>query len=222
MGAKGEHFYLWFDILMLVLIVILMVGSILLRPIIFEEEKSSEKTPIVLNFEEQKKEDLLPIILRLQPKLDPTLARTISDNILLYSKEYSLPPKLVIHIINRESNFSPLARSKAGAIGLMQIMVKAHKDKLEKLGITPQQAYHIDNNIRLGCWIFRDYFNTTKDVRKTLTKYVGGNHEEYIKDILTGFTNEEILGVENGKSVSEENKEIGERERNVETQTESE
>jgi hypothetical protein len=139
--------------------------------------------------------NLMPIITRLQSRLDPMLAREIADAIQKYSNEYKLPPELVIHIIDRESRFRPLAKSKADAVGLMQIMTKAHKDKLKKMNISPEEAYHIDNNVKLGCWIFREYFDKEKDIKKTLLRYVGGNHEKYVEDILIAFTNEAIIGV---------------------------
>jgi len=154
-------------------------------------------------YEHLSRTDLKPIILRLQPRLDPQLANSISEAVLKYSHEYKLPPELIIHIMNRESRFRPLVRSSAGAVGLMQIMTKAHKDKLKEMGITPEEAYHIDNNIKLGCWIFREYFNSGNDIKKTLLRYVGGNHEKYVEDILIGFTNEAIVGVKDVQGVRE-------------------
>ena len=169
-------------------------------------------------YEECSRTDTMPIIMRLQSRLDPILAREIAVAIQKYSSEYRLPPELIIHIIDRESRFRPLAKSKACAVGLMQIMTKAHKDKLKKMNITAEEAYHIDNNIKLGCWIFREYFDSQKDIEKTLKKYVGGNHETYVKDILRAFTNEAIVGVKDVQGM----REIEERERGTEDQGEHE
>jgi hypothetical protein len=98
-----------------------------------------------------------------------------------------------------------MVRSKAGAVGLMQIMVKAHTDKLKEMDIKAEAAYHIDNNVKLGCWIFREYFDRDKDIKKALTRYVGGNHDKYVEDILIGFTNEAIIGVKVERKDNEEN-----------------
>ena len=164
--------------------------------------------------------DAMPIIMRLQPRLDPDLARQISDAIRVYSNEYKLPPELVIHIIDRESRFRPMVRSSAGAVGLMQIMVKSHRDKLKEMGIKPEEADHIDNNVKLGCWIFREYFDRDKDIKKALLRYVGGNHEKYVEDILIGFTNEAIIGVKiERKENGEELGRATEGERGPEAQT---
>lgn len=109
-----------------------------------------------------------------------------------YANMYRLPPELVLHVIKRESNFNPRAVSSVGAAGLMQIYVKYHKDKLSKLRITPQQVYDINHNVQLGCWILRDYLNETGSIDKALTRYVGGKHPSYVKDILVGYTNETL------------------------------
>lgn len=100
----------------------------------------------------------------------------------------------------------------------MQIMTKAHKDKLKEMGITAEEAYHIDNNIKLGCWIFREYFNSGNDIKKTLLRYVGGNHEKYVEDILIGFTNEAIVGVKDVSGMREVEEGDGETEDQSEPQ----
>lgn len=136
--------------------------------------------------------NIVPIINKLRPQLDNKIVEEIAGSIIKYSREYRLPPEFITYLIKRESGFNVLAVSKAGAVGLMQIMPSAHKDKIKKMGITNGDIYHIDNNIRLGCWILREYYNDTGSIEKALTKYVGGNHNGYINDILIGYTNETI------------------------------
>lgn len=147
----------------------------------------------VTDLTKEQNKTVIPIIKRLRPQLDDEIVDLINTAIIKHSFEYRLPPEFVVYLMDRESRFNPLAKSKAGALGLMQIMPKAHKDKLEKMGITVQQIYHIDNNVRLGCWILREYMNTTGSIEKALTRYVGGTHDGYVKDILIGFTNEMVV-----------------------------
>jgi hypothetical protein len=49
-------------------------------------------------------------------------AENITANILQYSKEFSVDPKLVAALISRESGFNPRAVSSSGAIGLGQLL----------------------------------------------------------------------------------------------------
>lgn len=60
-------------------------------------------------------------------RLDPELwtkdrIQDLSQFILLKSREYKVPPLLVISLIEVESNFKPGAISPRGAVGLMQLM----------------------------------------------------------------------------------------------------
>lgn len=123
------------------------------------------------------------------PQLDPNTLSEILISARRYSEEYDLPLTLILAIINRESTFNPVAVSKAGARGLMQIMTSIHKEKLEEMGINAYQATHIDNNIRLGCWILRDYYEETGSMEEALKKYVGSDNSPYLMDILVGYLN---------------------------------
>jgi hypothetical protein len=149
----------------------------------------SEKISILEEAVKEKDVSVTSLIMGLRPQLDPSIAEEINVAIIKYSREYRLPPTFVLHLMKRESNFDVLADSKAGAVGLMQVMPKAHKDKMKKIGITNGDLYHIDNNVRLGCWILREYFDKTGTIEKALKRYVGGHHSTYANDILTGFTN---------------------------------
>ena len=135
---------------------------------------------------------LLDSIYILSPRIDPILAVQIQQSIIKHSKYYVLPPLFVLSVINRESTLRPLVVSKVGCLGLMQINPKAHTDKFKKMGITESEVFHVDNNIKLGCWVLRDYINQYKDVEKALKKYVGGNLQVYVDDI---FTTHAILAV---------------------------
>jgi soluble lytic murein transglycosylase-like protein len=133
---------------------------------------------------------IAPIIKRLKPRIDSSLLSKINTAILKYADMYDLPPELVVFVMKRESNFNPRAKSRVGAIGLMQVFPKWHKNKMKEMGITYGQVYDIDNNVRLGCWILREYLDLHNSIDKALTRYVGGKHPTYVRDILVGFINE--------------------------------
>lgn len=77
------------------------------------------------------------------------------NDILEYSEKNKIDPFLVAAVIKNESNFDRQAVSKAGAVGLMQIMPETGIWIAEQMGIEkfdPQDLYRTDANIRLGCW----------------------------------------------------------------------
>ena len=150
-------------------------------------EKTNVIEPYVKSKIEIEQEKIANIVMSLKPQLDPAIANVISISIIKHSNHFNVPTSLVISIINRESEFNTLAVSSMGARGLMQIMTKVHKDKIKKIGIDNYKAMHIDNNIQLGCSILREYFNTEKSTEKALERYVGGQHKEYISDVLSTY-----------------------------------
>jgi len=132
------------------------------------------------------------LIQRLKPKINADLLSQIDTAIQKYSNQYDLPPELVVFVMRRESYFKPYAKSRVGAIGLMQIFPKWHTDKMHKLGINYQQVYNIDHNVHLGCWILRGYIDEMGSLDKALTRYVGGHHPKYVQDILSRLAKETV------------------------------
>lgn len=142
---------------------------------------------MIVNTEKSETRTLVSLIVKLQPQIEPLVAEYISNSVLKYSEKFNLPSELVLSVIKEESRFRILITSKKGASGLMQIMPKAHPDKLKELKITRNELYHIDHNIHVGCWVLREYYDKTKSVEKALYKYVGGNTQnsnKYVSNIL--------------------------------------
>lgn len=83
--------------------------------------------------------------------------KQISAIVSHYSKVHDLPPAMVHAIIQVESNYNPRARSRAGAMGLMQLMPRTAKH----LGV--EDAYDPVENIAAG----------TRYVRRLLDRYDG-------------------------------------------------
>ena len=66
-------------------------------------------------------------IRQLQPKLDPKLVEKITDYVITEAEMGNFDPILITALIYEESAFDPMARSKKGAIGLMQVRYKVWK-----------------------------------------------------------------------------------------------
>lgn len=130
-------------------------------------------------------EYLIPIISSKQLKLDPAFTNEIAKSIHKYSKEFNIPAELIISIITVESAFIPTSTSSANCVGLLQINPKAHPEKIE--GLENYQLYHIDNNIKIGCRILKEYYEATGSINDTLTKYLGKADQGYNNRILSSF-----------------------------------
>lgn len=94
-----------------------------------------------------------------------------------YAEEYSLDPYMVCAVIHTESRFRPLAVSRLGALGLMQLMPDTGIWIGDHLGLDLAESDLTDPeiNIRLGCWYLRyllDHFEG--DYALALAAYNGG------------------------------------------------
>ena len=80
-----------------------------------------------------------------------------------------LPPDLVMALIEVESRFDPWAVSRAGAVGLMQVMPFWP----DELGVR-NQLVRVAPNIRMGCEILRFYLRAENhDWPRALARYNG-------------------------------------------------
>jgi soluble lytic murein transglycosylase len=73
-----------------------------------------------------------------------------------------LDPSVIYGVMRRESLFDPLAKSKVGALGLMQIMPSTARRVAKSLGMKrPGQSdiLEIENNINLGTQYFKSVLN---------------------------------------------------------------
>jgi soluble lytic murein transglycosylase-like protein len=99
----------------------------------------------------------------------------------------SLPPGLVLAILEVESRFDRWAVSSAGAVGLMQVMPFWP----ERLGMRRSELVTVDANIRMGCAILRFYLDRERrDVRRALEYYNGSvGRRDYPDRVIVRWTN---------------------------------
>lgn len=124
-----------------------------------------------------------------------------------YAKMYDVPQELVFSVIKAESNFDKNAKSKKGAIGLMQIMDTTGEwvaEKIEMDDFSKELLYEPDVNIEIGCfyisYLLDLYKNDEKcalaaynagpanvdkwlEGQKTLGKIPFSETEEYVKKV---------------------------------------
>ena len=90
------------------------------------------------------------------------------------SQEVGLDPTLILAVAAVESSFNPLAESKKGAQGLMQVMTRMHLDKYQLFG-GHEAALDPDANLRVGAWILREYIAKGGSLEAGLRLYVGAS-----------------------------------------------
>jgi soluble lytic murein transglycosylase len=76
------------------------------------------------------------------------------------SQKRDLNPLLVTALIRQESRFQPEIRSKAGAVGLMQMMPTTGAWAAENIDLKEYALENPDDNIKLGTWFLGQIHNT--------------------------------------------------------------
>lgn len=89
------------------------------------------------------------------------------------AEETALDPLLVLAVISVESAFNPIAESRAGARGLMQIIPRYHRDKLAAHG--EHAVLDPEINIRTGARILREYIERAGTLEAGLQFYNGAS-----------------------------------------------
>ena len=96
------------------------------------------------------------------------------EEIIKYSKEFSLDCYLVLAVINTESSFRESAVSEKGAKGLMQITNSTAKYIAKELKETDYEIFSPDINIRFGCFYLRYLLNKFSVEKTALCAYNAG------------------------------------------------
>lgn len=101
--------------------------------------------------------------------VDTKLAQQIHDAAV----ETGLDPELAFRVVNVESEFKQRATSPVGAIGLTQVMLPTAR--YYQPGITRQQLYEPETNLRIGFRYLRDLLDQHKgDLKLALLTYNRG------------------------------------------------
>lgn len=85
------------------------------------------------------------------------------------ARKYGVDPALVRAVIHAESNFNPLARSRKGAMGLMQLMPGTARDM--GVGDASNAAQNIEGGVKYLAWLLKRF---NGDITKATAAYNAG------------------------------------------------
>jgi soluble lytic murein transglycosylase len=95
-----------------------------------------------------------------------------------HAAQRGLDPYLVAALVAQESNFDPVVRSHADAIGLMQVLPSTGRGYARKLGVKAFSAKRLTEaelNVRIGTEIFADSIRKFGGVHFALAAYNAGD-----------------------------------------------
>lgn len=106
------------------------------------------------------------------------------ETVVKYADYYDLDRAIVFAVINTESSFDVNAKSKAGAMGLMQITEKTADYIAKKKCIENYDIMDIETNVNFGCYYIKYLFNKFGDLDTALIAYNAGegNVAIWLKD----------------------------------------
>ena len=110
------------------------------------------------------------------------IAKRILAAVYENSMQYDLAPELILSVIKVESEFNPDAYSKAGAIGLMQIMPVTGIYVGRSLGLwidSEDDMYDIEKNIQIGTVFLKECIERLGENRGLGYYYAGRNTKYY-------------------------------------------
>jgi len=117
------------------------------------EEESEVKT---VKGDDGKERRVVVVNFELAPDHLQKRAEKVQAIVESFAKQYDISPALVYAIIHTESYFNPVARSHAGALGLMQVVPTsggrdAYRHVFKEDGVpTEEFLYNPNNNVNLG------------------------------------------------------------------------
>lgn len=136
------------------------------------------------------KSPYIEFIRSVNPKLTYKDAREIFVSAIKWGSEFKVDPKLILAIAKVESKFVPYSISPTGALGLMQVIPKWHRQKIvdarDKIG--NPELFGISTGIYLGTRVIKECLvQTSNKVTSALSCY-SGNTPGYETEVLAAYS----------------------------------
>lgn len=125
---------------------------------------------------QSEKEALVPwVIDNSHKQITEAKAKRIIEYVYEFAFENNLDPILLLAIAKNESGFRERAKSSAGAVGMMQVIPRYHREKINKRDPMTMRV-----SIDVGSKIIREYIDKANNsLRKALNLYSGGGGKKY-------------------------------------------
>ncbi|MFF2480290.1 lytic transglycosylase domain-containing protein [Paenibacillus sp. NPDC058071] len=127
--------------------------------------------------------DLADLLLFYQPKLSRDEADRYASSIYSAASDYNIDPLWIVAMMWQESRFINNSRSKAGAVGLMQILPNTARSK----GINPENLTVPEINIQTGASYLADMIELFGSLKKGTIAYNQGPSKVKKGSYRTGY-----------------------------------
>jgi soluble lytic murein transglycosylase-like protein len=92
-------------------------------------------------------------------KLSEVDASVLARSVIKYSEAYGFKKNLILALVKVESGFNPYAISSVGAVGITQVMLQYHKEKVDDIlnengNFNP---FDIETNLRMGMMVLHEF-----------------------------------------------------------------
>lgn len=162
-------------LLLVIFAIVFLCGGALPAVIDYIDEIANSKEVLTFFGKKDSPEKLKKFIVSTNRKLSDTDVNRFATYILTYSKHYNVDYKLVAAVIAQESKFKVNAKSRVGALGLMQIMPATGKSVAKKLKLPNYNLTDPKDNIQIGVkFLSMLYHEYNGDINLILAHYNGG------------------------------------------------
>ena len=162
-------------ILLVIFAIVFLCGGVLPAVEDYMDEVANSKAVLTFFGKKDSPEKLKKFIGSVNQKLSAADVERFSGYILTYSKQYDVDYKLVAAVIAQESKFKVNAKSRVGALGLMQVMPTTGKNVAQKLKLSHHNLLDPKDNIQIGVKFISMLHKEYKgDINLMLAHYNGG------------------------------------------------
>lgn len=162
-------------ILLVIFAIVFLCGGVLPAVEDYIDEVANSKEVLTFFNKKDSPEKLKKFIASVNKKLSNDDVDRFARYILTYSKQYDVDYKLVAAVIAQESKFKVNAKSRVGALGLMQVMPTTGKNVAQKLKLPHYNLLDAKDNIQIGVkfisMLHKEYHG---DINLMLAHYNGG------------------------------------------------